>query len=48
MFVASGGNGNVDHKRVYDQNYVCLLHNYGNLCFWLHKYSFTFLLSMYN
>jgi hypothetical protein len=35
-------NGIVDHKWVYDQNYVCLLHSYGNLCFCLHKYSFTF------
>ncbi len=38
----------IDHKWVYDRNYVCLLHSYGNLCSWLHKYFLTFLLSMYN
>jgi hypothetical protein len=27
---------------------ICLLHSYGNLYFWLHKYFITFLLSMYN
>jgi len=29
-------------------NYVCLLHSYGNLCFCLHKYPFTFLYSICN
>lgn len=38
----------VDHKQVYDRNYVCLLHSYINLCFCLHKYFFTFLFSIYN
>ncbi len=27
---------------------LCMLHSYRNLCFCLHKYFFTFLLSMYD
>jgi hypothetical protein len=40
--------GIVDHKWVNDRNYVCLLHNYRNLCFCLHKYFPTFLFFIYN
>jgi hypothetical protein len=28
--------------------YVCLLHSYRNLCYWLHNYFLTLLLSMHN
>jgi len=38
----------LSHKQVYDRNYICLLHSYGNLCSCLHKCFFIFVLSMYN
>jgi hypothetical protein len=33
--------GTVSHERVWDRNYVILLHSYGDLCYRLHIYFLT-------
>jgi hypothetical protein len=35
--------GTVGHERVWDRNYVILLHSYGDLCYRLHIYFLTLL-----
>jgi hypothetical protein len=37
----------VKHKRVWDRNYVILLHSYGDLCYRLHIYFLTLMLSIH-